>query len=295
MPSWIPFVLCCLCASAASSQAPAKDGKGAVSPPPTPGTERSFRGSCSEAASRDVFTACDADGDDRLDVFEASDALETVRGARDWVGFGRLDKDRDGYVTWPEFDAALRTTLQRGGTFRVRTVRPLAPPTPEPKPATPVQKFLQLHDTDQNGGLDPAEIDRFVRERGLPGLGSQLRSLDTDHSGRLEEAELAPWFARMPGMAPAAGGTAGGTGLMPPWRDADRDRSGAIDANELAAVLRHLDPALATWARELLRALDRNGDGVLQPAELPGHGAANDGSTALAPGPRQLPVRVPLR
>jgi Ca2+-binding EF-hand superfamily protein len=220
--------------------------------------------------------------------------METVRSPRDADGFARLDVDRDGYVSWPEFHGAMRATLQRGDVFRVRTVRPFVPPSPEARPATPLQKFLQLQDTNQNGGLDPAEIDRYLREREQPGLGGLLRSLDQDRNGRLEEAELAPWFDKLPGQAENADKQAANPRLSAPWQAADHDQNGTIDATELAAVLRRLDPAMAIWATELLRALDRSRDGELQPEELPGNKPA-DQAAAIGAGPPPLPARLPAR
>lgn len=258
---------------------------------PTPGVQRTVRGSCSEPQSRDLFRACDADGDDRLDVFETSDALDTLRGPRDTGGFARLDRDRDGYVSWPEFDATLRDTLGRGSSFVVRTARPFAPTAPAPQAATPAERFLVLHDSNRNGGLEPGEIDTYVqRDKKPPELAASLKQLDRDGSGRVEAAELAPWFNLLGGLPAKSDAPAFPT----PWAEADLDRNGVIDAAELATVLRHLDVALARWAEALLLALDRNGDGVLQPGELPGARPAKGQGTASL-GPRQLPGPTALR
>jgi Ca2+-binding EF-hand superfamily protein len=333
MRSWLPLaVCCCLAAAAASAQAapaplPGLPRSGAARPtetrpteprpagalpgtrpaagerapgggdaaPARTGTEREFAGSCSPATSRDLFSACDADADDRLDVFEAGDALETMRGATDHDGFARFDTDRDGYVDWPEFDGVLRATLQRGGTFRVRTVRTFAPPTQSARPATELQRFLQLHDGNGNGGLDPDEVQQMLQERGLsPQLGALLRGFDRDRSGKLEETEIAPYWEQLRGNAGRDLLPATGEALAPPWRTADQNRDGRIDERELAAMLSRLDAALAQWAAAWLRELDRNRDGVLQADELPGHKPAGE-RTAAAPGLPLLPPRAPLR
>jgi Ca2+-binding EF-hand superfamily protein len=270
-------------------------------PKSRPGTDRVFRGNCSEAQSRDLFTATDTDGDDRLDVFEAHDALDAMRDLRDHDGFARLDADRDGYVSWPEFDRSLRTSLQQGGSFRVRTQRRLLPSAPEAKAATPLQKFLQLHDSNGNGGLDPAEIDKFLRESELsPALGGQLRTLDHDRSGRLEEAELAPWFEQLPGRGPEPV-PAKASPLPTPWSTADTDCDGALDQVEWQQLLRRLDPTLERNAEDLRRRLDRTKDGKLQADELPPKPPLRPGtSVALrADSPRtlasQLPAPRPVR
>jgi Ca2+-binding EF-hand superfamily protein len=294
MSSWLPFAACCALLGAAFAQAPTT----AEAPPAPREPERTVRGSCSEAASRDLFTMCDADGDDRLDMLEAGAALDALRTPRDVEGFAALDRDRDGYVSWPEFDACLRQTLQRGATFRVRPLRPAAMPTATPQPATPVQKFIQAYDSNQNGSLDRAEVEDYVRKSKLSReVGAQLWMLDVDHNGRLDEAELAPWLAKIMAFMGPPAAAAGASLLSAPWAAADRDRSQTIDANELATVLRRLDPSLAVWAAELLRALDRNHDGVLQPEELPGFKPARDKTAAALPVEllRQLPLRIPVR
>ncbi|MGB3967389.1 MAG: hypothetical protein WBO45_11730, partial [Planctomycetota bacterium] len=263
--SWLRLVLIGACAAAAAAQD--RSDKVEQGPGARPGTEHTWRGNCSEARSRDLFTACDADGDDRLDLFEAFDALETVRNLRDAAGFALLDKDRDGYVSWPEFDANLRNALLHEGRFRVTTVRRLAPSAPEAKPASPLQQFLQLHDSNQNGGLDPDEVEALLRRAGLPpSLGVQLRALDLDRSGRIEEAELAPWFEQLPGRPAGPGDKVlPDSALLPPWTSVDEDLSGTIDERELARMLRRLDATLERTAQALLRLLDKNRDGKLQP------------------------------
>lgn len=309
MPVWFPTALCLLAAAAAAqvpgAPAPAPKPLPGLFPPPTQapkpvdaappprGTARTFRGQCSEATSRDLFTSCDADGDDRLDIFETSEAFDALKSARDTGGFARFDFDRDGYVSWPEFDRALHDTLDRGGAFTVRTARPFAPPTPTPQAATPARKLLQLYDANKNGGLDPIEIDAYVAQDKLtPALGLDLKQADADRSGRVEEAELEAWLTRQFRGANLEVGTT--SDLPPPWQRVDKDQNGSIDVTELAATLRLLDPALAVWAEQLLLALDTNGDGRLQPAELPGFRAGRDRRTADA-APRQLPLPAQLR
>lgn len=301
MPAWLPTALC-LFAAAAAAQVPglpplgpkplpgpttpkSQDGKPAEAAPPAPrGTTRTFRGQCSEATSRDLFTSCDADGDDRLDIFETSDAFDALRSVRDTGGFARFDRDRDGYVSWPEFDRVLHETLERGGAFTVRTARPFAPPTPTPQAATPARKLLQLYDANKNGGLDPLEIDAYVAQDKLPpALGVDLKQSDADRSGRIEEAELEAWLKKQYRGANLDLGTS--SDLPPPWQRVDKDQNGIIDVTELATALRLLDPELGVWAEQVLLALDTNGDGRLQPAELPGFRATRD----RRPGPLSPP------
>lgn len=265
-----PWLRTAVLLAAAAAAAPAQAPGAPEARPPATGVQQ-----YSESVSRDLFAACDADSDDRLDVFEAGDALDLVRDARDTNGFRRFDVDRDGFVSWVEFDQQFWDTVQRGGSFRVRTCRSLIEASPERQAAqapTPVQSFLQMHDQNRNGGLDQQEIEAMVRATGLPPtIGVQLRAQDHDRSGRIDEAELAPWFEQLRGLLPGslfAAANPNGV-LPPPWQHGDTDADGRIGADELAAMLRRLDPMLARWATTLLRALDRDGDGTLGAGELP--------------------------
>ena len=249
-----------------TASGPTADGGARPTAPKT--TERNYRGPYDAGTCRDLFRACDQDADDRLDVFEASGALDGLRDARDVDGFARLDTDRDGFVTWVEFDANFRRSLQRQGSFRVRTSRPLGG---DSRGNSELQQFLRLYDADHDGALDPAEVEQLLRLGILPqGLGARLKTLDHDGSGRLEEPELAPWYEQLPRPQRGAPERPGaGSLLPPPWNVCDADKDNTVALDELALALRKLDPTLQRWAAQLLAKLDKNGDGQLQPAELP--------------------------
>jgi Ca2+-binding EF-hand superfamily protein len=289
MSRWIAIGLIGLVAGNAAAQ------RTAPPPPDKAGLphERTFR-THTVPTSRDLFRACDGDGDDRLDVFECCKALDAVRDAKDSAGFAHLDQDRDGFVGWPEFDAAFRSAMQNGGTFRVRLARRFMPSSPQPQSATPLQQFLQLHDGNHSGGLDAGEVEKLLRQGSMPtGLGGQLRTLDLDRSGEIDESELAAWFEQLPGATRSPSDRkAARSPLPPPWGEVDADADGQIDAAELAQLLRAIDPTLSRWSDNLLRALDRDKDGKLQPAEI---ASAQAPTAAAAVVPGQLPKQTPLR
>jgi Ca2+-binding EF-hand superfamily protein len=245
-----------------------------------------------ESKSRSLFTSCDANSDDRLDFFEACAAFDWLHGKKDHAGFARLDQDRDGYVGWPEFDRQFQATVKRGATFRVDPCRRLVEQAPEQQkasPPTPVQVFLQLLDANRNGGLDPAEIDQFARV-GLtsPQAIQQLRSLDLDRTGRIEEPELAPWFKlhKIQALVPPMFLTAGPSSVI-----GDENGDGTLDESELTRMLQRLDPSLGRWAATLMQRLDRNQDKRLDPQEL----SSPEVGTAQATTPAQLPKEAPVR
>lgn len=249
-------------AAAAAAQVPVPVAKPGTSPAPAaPATDRTVAGSCSAAVSRELFAGCDLDGDDRLDVLELTGALGGGSSAPDLAAAARFDSDRDGFVTWPEFDAVLQSTVQRGGVFRVR---PGWTPAPVPTTAAPAPAagMLVLHDADGDGGLDAVELAQYARVAKRPAeLATVLLPLDRDRSGRLEAAELAVWLG--PQQAAIAA-----TPLPRRWREFDVDRSGTLDAREFALALPPVGEHLVHWAPELLRRFDRDGDGLLAPDEL---------------------------
>jgi len=273
MSVWLSSSLLCVAAATLTAQAPQPIPRAETGTQPLPAPVSAD--SWSEAKSRDLFTACDGDSDDRLDLFEAADALDSIADAKDSEAFLRLDADRSGFLSWPEFDDHLWTVVSRGGTFHVRPCRRFverAPERQEAREATPLQRFLRLHDENGDGGLDSPEIERLVVRAELPpSLAGKLRALDHDRSGTVDEPELAPWFELLRGIVPEARITppAPAGGLPPPWRAGDLDANGRIDEAELTAVLRRLDAGLARWAAVLLRKLDRDKDGALGVDELP--------------------------
>lgn len=262
--------------AAVASGAIALAAQEAQEPQPTrPTMPRTSARTYSETVSRDLFTGCDSDGDDRLDLFEANDALDALQDPKNSEAFLKLDTNRDGFLSWPEFDQHYWAVIQLGNSFHVRPSRHLvdqAPELKEARAATPLQRFIGLHDQNGNGALEPNEVDQMVLHTNLPpAIAGALRTLDRDNSGHIDEAELAPWFELLRGLVPEASTKEArlGGGLLPPWQENDADGNGRIDAKELAATLRRLDPSLVRWAEVLLRSMDRNKDGVLDVDELP--------------------------
>lgn len=263
------FAVVCL-ATPAVAQFPLPE-PAQVNPRPVqkPGREElSYQGGYSKSRSHELFRACDANSDDRLNIFETTEAFDALLSAKDHRGFARFDTDRDGYVTWPEFDQRFRKGLEDGGTFRIRTSRPFALPDPPPQALTPLQKFIRLYDRDGDGRLSRSEITNLLKTTGLPvEMAEPLLQSDRDKSGTIDETELAPWFQMLEVSTPATTGPDPG-GLRQPWLDADANANNAIDSSELHVLLRRLDPGLLRWTKDLIDKLDTDRDGKLSAPEL---------------------------
>lgn len=227
----------------------------------------------SEPRSLALFEACDRDADDRLDVFEIRDTVVDLQGTRDPAIFRKLDTDSSGFVEWYEFDARLRTALERAGSTRLRPYRTppeLSDPTATVSDIDPTEKLLGSFDTDGNGGLSQEEFAGFLRKTIRDDrLASQFEALDLDHSELLDVREFAPVLQFVPQVWEQMSASEDARRALPPeFRAADRDLNGAVDRSELRAALTVIHPSLARWSERILAAADRTRNGSLGAAEL---------------------------
>jgi len=228
----------------------------------------------SEATSHRLFMACDATGDDRLDLFEARLALEELGDPSSLDWFRRLDSDRDGYIEWPELDRFYQAIVRGGHTLHLRLARPQPTTTSAPEANETSEEdagdegIIGQFDTNDDGALDTAEIQKLAEALGLPPLPpSMLGQFDLNNDGIFDATELAPWIGQ-PGLD-LLGSRASGPQLTEPWATIDDDSSGTIDQSELSVALRRIDPQLQRWAPELFQNLDLDGNGSLAPKEFP--------------------------
>jgi Ca2+-binding EF-hand superfamily protein len=230
----------------------------------------------SESTSRRAFSACDENADDRLDLFEAAAAIEAIGSPRDRNAFRRMDRDRDGFLGFLEFDALFRSVVQRGDAFRIRVCRPYhaesATRVVENK-ASAEERLLQLFDADRSGNLNLAELATLLK--GTTYETSQTRALemiDRDQSGAVDAHELQFMLKYLgPGLQTVRPPLDPGKpkdNLPEPWASIDTDRNGRVDQRDLEASLRALDPALTRWARQILKVADTNQDGEVTAEEL---------------------------
>ena len=231
----------------------------------------------SERLSRQAFTACDANRDDRLSVLEASRTIEGV-SHDDLDSFRRMDRSSDGFVHWPEFDQRFRELTSRGNPMRIRPYRPLpAPPvtsltagrtnTPMAQAVTLIAQF----DADKDGNLGLDEVAKGLQALGAPtDLLLILGALDLDKSQDLTPHELLPFVAQLPPIQAAPRPTQRGasSGLPTGYRKADTNKDGVLDRAEVENVLRSIDSILPRWASQIVRDADRSGNNTLGPQEI---------------------------
>ena len=94
-----------------------------------------------------MFAACDSNGDDRMDIFEARAAMESTGSPTEIQWYRRLDQDRDGYLSWPEFDRFYRVLVQSGNSLQLTLARGLkaersANPTHTKPAPEPIQQAI---------------------------------------------------------------------------------------------------------------------------------------------------------
>jgi len=226
-----------------------------------------------ETRSTALFTACDSNGDDRIDVFEARVAFDSVGSPSEIQWFRRLDQDRDGFLEWPEFDRFYRDLIKSGNALQLTPSRSLQSSADVAVPLAnqPLRETIRLFDKDQDKSLDRAEATALLRTIGAPPQAlAMLTLLDKDRDGKLNEADLAPHWEALRASATAAQPKNGPQSESAAMLAAlDLDANGTVSLGELARSLRRVDPQMERWAPQILQAADANKDGVLQAAELP--------------------------
>lgn len=234
-----------------------------------PKTERVVVREYDATRSTALFAACDSNGDDRMDIFEARAAMESTGSPTEIQWYRRLDQDRDGYLSWPEFDRFYRDLVQSGNSLQLTLARGLKASTEVTAPLADatLADTIKLFDKNQDQKLDTEEAQAMLRSLGAPpqALG-MLQLLDKDRDGKFDEADLAPhWNALQKSGALQKGGKEPGSQAL---LALDLDANGSVSAQELARALRRIDPQLERWAPQILAAADKDKDGVLRGPEL---------------------------
>lgn len=220
-----------------------------------------------------LFSACDGNSDDRLDVFEARAAFSSVGEPQEIRWFRRLDQDRDGYLDWPEFDRFYRDLVHSGDALHLTLARSLASSAAVASPLVDadLRQAIRISDKDQDGLLDKPEMSGALRALGAPeGALTLLQLVDTNRDGKFSESELSPhWNALRGARGVGRAGAPTDAQRKAALAALDLDANGSVSVAELARALRRIDPQLARWAQQIHEAADADKDGGLRGAELP--------------------------
>lgn len=217
-----------------------------------------------ERRSRAAFKACDKDGDDRLSVVEARHCLAGIGTAEDLSGFQAIDLNRDGFLHWSEFDHRFKTTTKRGSTFRFRPARLFSDPSAGtrakgkqiPKEQHAAELVVAMSNVDDDPHINRTEFLGLLKALGQPAsLASTYDLVDLDKSGSLSAAELVPLLKAVPFLAK----------LVLAQTSKAEGRTGPTD---LSRRLAGLHPSLQRWHQVVFRDADRNRNGVLEKNEL---------------------------
>ncbi len=223
-------------------------------------------GAYAQALSWTLFASCDRDADDRLDNLEAEGSIILLVGEDAREIFRRLDKDADGFLYWPEFDANYREATKDGDGFYLRPTRksqlkdlPGLEFDAETV-AIPVEDIIARFDRDADGALNSVELGMLLSDSGLdPRLVSRMRALDFDSSGSIDALELTEIlkFIKLPSPKPVK--------LTPesgekPVAVLDLNADGVLDPEEFRRGLLALDPALLAWEKLIIAGIDSDKD-----------------------------------
>ena len=213
-----------------------------------------------ERTSRDAFAGCDENGDDRIDIREATRALPNMVDSRGPVGFQTLDLNRNGYLQWPEFDAYFRSLIERKASFNFRPaiefqLNPVRrAPAAKSQAQQVVELTLSLVALDEDPDMSKQEFAKLVTTLGQPPeTNSLFPTIDTDRSGSISAAELLPIVANVPALLEMVQKSPAEVTTI---------------TEDVAQRLERMHPALGRWKRQIVRAADKNGDGKLDETEL---------------------------
>jgi Ca2+-binding EF-hand superfamily protein len=224
--------------------------------------------------SRELFWACDANSDDRLDLFEARDALQEIGDPSSPGWFRRLDTDRNGYVEWPEFDAFYSGIIKGGNPLPLCLARPRpaaadSATTTGSTARSPAERTIDLFDSNQDGGLDLGEASALLEQLGMsPAFATMLMNLDANRDSTLQADELAPAMTQFNLQLFNSTPNPAAVEMSAEWAAMDADGSGAIERLELAAALRRIDPELERWSAGILQGADKDRSQSLTAPEL---------------------------
>ena len=246
----------------------------------------------SKTTSRQLFAAADLNGDDRIRFFEAQ---KTIFEARDARGFRRFDTDRDGEISFREFDVRFRELTQLGQELHllapalIRLARGIETPQAT---TLAVQRFFAGLDRNGDGRIDLSEwrgFESLLQPMLDKKAEESFRELDVDKSGTLTPRELEALAPKLDLLLSGLRRSTPPRQLRPlpeSLQAADRNGNSRLELDELRYALARIHPSLTRHAADLHRRVDQNRDGALDSIELSKALGLDKSSEAAPPGRR---------
>lgn len=226
-----------------------------------------YYGIYSNDKCREIYAACDLDGDDKIQYFEALKTLDAVSNPKD---FRRLDKNNDGILRFPELDSYFKLVCEAGSNLVVKPKAMsrihLRSESKKPKDRA-ILRWLALMDTNSDDKLDAKEWSQVSALLG-DGIGAGFLKLDKDFSGSLTAEELRPLkplFDRFEASKTSARHL---RPLPESTRSVDLNDDGLLEMIEFSRALARIHPSLVQHAHLIFENADHNDDSKLDAIEV---------------------------
>jgi len=226
-----------------------------------------YYGIYSNQKCREIYAACDLDGDDKIQYLEALKTLDSVSSPKD---FRRLDKNNDGILRFKEFDLHFQRVCEAGSNL---VVKPKAMSRIHLKSESKKTKdhgllrWFATIDRDGNDKIDSKEWAPVSSVLG-EGLGTSFLKLDADFSGSLTAGELAPLkplFDKLETIRPTSNHL---RPLPEATRSVDLNDDGLLGMQEFTRAIARIHPNLVQHADIIFKNADQNDDKRLDAIEI---------------------------
>jgi len=226
-----------------------------------------YYGIYSNDKCREIYAACDLDGDDKIQYFEAQKTLDAVSNPKD---FRRLDKNNDGILRFPELKAYFKLVCEAGSSLVVKPKAMsrihLRSENKKPKDRV-ILRWLALMDTNSDDKLDAKEWSQVSALLG-DGIGAGFLKLDKDFSGSLTAEELRPLKPLFDRFEASKTSTRHLRPLPESTRSVDLNDDGLLEMIEFSRALARIHPSLVQHARLIFENADLNDDHKLDAIEI---------------------------
>lgn len=241
-----------------------------------------YYGIYSDLKCREIYAACDLNGDDKIQYFEALKTLDSVSSPKD---FRRLDRNNDGILRFNEFDRHFRQICEAGSNLVIKPKAMSRMHLRSEDKKAPDNGLLRWFATIDRDGNDKIDTKEWAPVSAVLGetMGTGFLKLDADFSGSLtidELQPLKPLFDKLEEIKPTTNHL---RPLPESTRSIDLNDDGLLVMREFTRALARIHPNLVQHARLIFENADQNDDGRLDAIEI---------SRALALGTEARKERV---